>query len=161
MDSSSLLRICHRDSSVRRVFAGVFPSDRLPNKVALPCALIGNTKPSTHRGEHWLGIFINKEGYGDFFCSYGLPPSKAFVDFMNRNCVDWNFNRKEIQNTFATTCGQYALFFLHARAKGLPMRQFVTLFTKNKEENDEMVTAFINGLYNEDTKIVDVDMLIN
>ena len=153
MDTYTLLDICKRDCAIEKMFVGVLPSNKLPKKTSRPCCLIANTKPETHTGEHWIGIFINKEGYGDYFCSFGVSPQTVFAQFMETHCGKWNYSTKQIQQPFSITCGQYALFFLHARANGLPMHKFLDLFTNNHEENDEIVAAFINGLYNVDTKI--------
>ena len=159
MDSAQLLRICTRDRDIRKLLLGVFASNKLPKKTCRPCCLIVNTKPDTHPGEHWVAMFINKEGYGDYFCSYGLPPKAEFTAFMNKHCVDWNSSTKQLQQYVSATCGQYAVFFLHARANGLPMAKFLSLFTKNNDENDQIVTAFINGLYNEQTQVFDFSLI--
>ena len=158
MDTTLLLDLCVRDPCINRCFVGVFPSNKLPSKLSWPSCLIANTKPSNSQGEHWVAMFINKEGYGDYFCSYGQPPLPTFAKYLNSETTDWNYSQKTIQDYISTTCGQYAVFFLHARANGLPLSKFLSLFTSNKAENDEIVTAYINGLYNVDTKVFDVSL---
>ena len=153
MDSFELLGICNRDTDIGKMFIGVLPSNKLPKVTSRPSCFIANTKPDTHTGEHWIAIFINKEGYGDYFCSFGMPPQQVFAKFMNEHCEKWNYTSKTIQQPYSITCGQYALFFLHARAKGLPMFKILDLFTNNQEENDEIVTAYINGIYDKRTII--------
>ena len=159
MDSSTLRKICCRDPKLKPCFIGVFPCDLLPKHVSWPCALIANTQPSNSEGEHWVAIFINKEGYGDFFCSYGQPPASVFVRFINNNCASWNYSKKCLQDFMSTTCGQHAVFFLHARSNGLSLSKFLSLFTTNRGENDEIVTAFINGKYNVNTVVTDMRLL--
>lgn len=148
MDSLELDKICKHPS-----FLGVFPCDALPTFVPYPSCLIANTKPKNDVGEHWIAIFINKEGYGDYFCSYGLSPRHEFVLFLNKHSNSWNFNRKRIQGDLSTTCGQYCAFFIFCRTRGLPMHKFLSLFTRDYDENDAIVTSFINGKFNVDTKI--------
>ena len=155
MDTLTLEKLCRRDSDLSKCFLGVFPSDLLPTDVPRPSCLIANTQPSSNKGEHWVAIFINKEGYGDYFCSYGISPSRFFVDFMDDNTLSWASNEKCIQGNVSTTCGQYAVFFLFCRARGLPMRKFLSLFTSDNGENDSIVTAFINGKFNLSTVVFD------
>jgi hypothetical protein len=152
MDSRLLKRLSEKAAGC---FLGVFPSDKLPKNVPRPSCLIANTQPSGSSGEHWIAIFINKEGYGDYFCSFGKPPISVFSSFLNHHCTAWNYSNKTIQNYFSTTCGQYALFFLYCRACGLSLSKFLSLFTKNYEENDNIVTAFVNGKFNVNTLLFD------
>jgi hypothetical protein len=159
MNSLQLLKICLRDITVKKSFLGVFASNKMPKLLNRPCCFIANTKPETHPGEHWIAIFINKEGYGDYFCSYGQEPVQVFVSFMEKHCVSWNRSTKILQQDISATCGQYALFFLHARANGCSMAKFLRLFTNNHRENDEIVTAFINGLYDQQTTVFDFNLL--
>ena len=149
MDSLSLRRLCDF-----KCFLGVFPCDLLPAEMPRPSCLIANTQPSDKRGEHWIGIYINKEGYSDYFCSYAMPPSRVFTTFMNMHSVSWNFNKKRIQGS-GTTCGQYAAFFLYSRTIGLSLSKFISLFSSDYAENDAIVTAYINGKYNVSTKVFD------
>ena len=93
MDSVTLHRL---SQSVLSEFLAVFPSDLLPSDVPGPCCFIANTQPSGTRGEHWISVFINKEGYGDYFCSYGVPPKPVFANFMKNETIDWNFSAKRI-----------------------------------------------------------------
>lgn len=154
MDSLTLTRLCR----FSKCFLGTFPSDKLPSSVPYPSCLIVNTMPSWSSGEHWMGIFINKEGYGDVFCSYGSEPKPEFVRFMVLNCCSWNYNRVRVQGYFSTTCGQYAVFFIFCRTHGLAMHKFIELFSSNYEENDAIVTAFINGKFNVSTRIFDASL---
>ena len=146
MDTIQLLEMCAKDPAVNRLLLGVFPCNKLPKETARPCALIVNTEPDTHPGKHWQAMFINKQGYGDFFCSYGSIPQEEFVRFMDRHCYDWNCSTKRLQQFATTTCGDYALMFLHFRAKGVPMSKILSLFTSDHDENDAIVKTFITGL---------------
>ena len=57
-------------------FKGVFPCDQLPYDANLPINIIANTDPANLPGEHWICISIKKNGRGQYFDSFGLPPLK-------------------------------------------------------------------------------------
>ena len=153
MNSLEITQLCKQ-------FLGVFALDTLPTSVPIPSSIVCNTAKAGSKGEHWVAIFINKEGYGDYFCSYGVSPRHEFRTFLNKNCFSWNFNRKRLQGDLSTTCGQYCVFFIFCRNLGLPMYKFLSLFTHNHDENDEIVTAFINGRFDVTTKLCDPTMLL-
>ena len=154
MNTFDILNLCNRDPTIRS-FSGVYACDNLPNKFEYPNSLIANTKPSNHTGEHWIAIYVNKQGYGDFFDSYGRPPQREFKRFLDKHCVSWNFSKKQLQQYTSTTCGQHCVFFIHARSLGLSLTKFLSLFTSNRAENDDIVCAYINGRYRVNTVVYD------
>ncbi len=50
-------------------FLGVLPCDYLPKTPlkVLPAMVIFNTDPSTEAGQHWLAVYVNKDGVSCFF----------------------------------------------------------------------------------------------
>ena len=40
----------------------------------LPAAFVCNTDDGDEPGEHWIALYLDADGRGDYFCSYGLPP---------------------------------------------------------------------------------------
>lgn len=145
MDSIQISKVCNKFC---KYFLGCFPCDRLPTDVNWPSCLIANTEPHYSTGEHWIAIFINKEGYADFFCSMGSDPQSQFKKFLDTYSFSWNQNKKQVQNNNSISCGQYCIFFLFVRTYGISLPKFLTLFTSNYEENDEIVTGFVNGKFN-------------
>ena len=146
MDTYELTKLCLAEKEIKKQFAGVFACNQLPSNIDYPCAIIANTKPNTHPGQHWVGIYVNKEGYGDYFCSFGQLPAPVFIKWMDKHCYAWNASAKQIQYYFSTACGHYVVFFLYCRTRGIPMYKILDLFTKNEKENDKIVSAFINGM---------------
>ena len=56
-------------------FVGVFARDTLPRKILnKPFALICNTDLAHEPGTHWIAIYCDEQGIGDYFDPYGLPP---------------------------------------------------------------------------------------
>jgi hypothetical protein len=131
----------------------VFAANRLPPITRYPSALIANTQPDTHSGEHWIAMFFDHYGNADYFCSYAEPPSQAFVDYLRKNARSWQRTNRRIQGPLATTCGQYCVAFLHFRSRDVSLRDFLRLFTDI--DNDTIVVAFINGLYDANTRVLE------
>jgi len=64
-------------------FCGVFPSDKLPQQpLAKPSALVVNTDPSSKPGQHWVAFYFDVDNTGDFFDSFGQPPTPQFMTFI-------------------------------------------------------------------------------
>ena len=116
---------------LNRIFLGVFAADELGSdrandkNRALPYALIVNSHPLNHPGQHWHAIFVQEGGGVDFFDSYGIFPPKNVLKYAGRFCPPINFSSWSIQSPIATSCGSYCLQFLLARARGQSMNQFV------------------------------------
>ena len=71
---------------------------------------------------------------GEFFDSYGKHPihyNKHFLDFMNRNAVEWEHSKIQLQSAFSTVCGQYHIYFLYCGRKRT-MSSIVNSFVNDK-----------------------------
>ncbi|SRR6266700_181399 len=127
-------------------FIGTFPRDGLPKRVATPCSLVVNTDPSHGQGQHWIAIFIDKNGVGEYFDSYGLAPLyKEFIDFLNNNCSNGYFyNNKMLQCLTCVTCGHYCIAYIKIRTNGISYNEFIKLFTNNQLMNDKLIRKYVN-----------------
>lgn len=164
MNTSEIRQILRNDRVVKTLFKGVFPSDKLTTVRTgqLPFACVVNTDPSDQPGRHWCSIFIDRYGRGEFFDSYGYHPAyygNVFVDFLNRRCKNWTYNQIGLQGSFSATCGQYCVFYLLHRCKGMPMLELLSMFTKDKELNDEMVNEYVRKISPLETKVYDLKTL--
>ena len=155
MDSKQLQHICSLDTNIQKQFLGVFPVDKLPKHVPYPCCLIANTQPSSHKGEHWVALFIDDEKQGTYFCSYGQDANKQLNKWMNLHTSNWINSRKRLQGVVSTTCGQYCLLYLHFRCSDVTHQTVMSLFSSDYNENDIIVTTFINALYDQNTRVFD------
>ena len=143
-------------------FIGVFPSDQVPSYIhEKPCALICNTDPHTESGEHWIALYISKEGMGEYFDSYGqYPLHDTIKDFLNNNTIAWKHNSQRLQSDFTTVCGQYCIVYILHRFLGLSMHGFLRCFTKDFVSNDDMVASFVHKYFSVSPNLIDVDFLI-
>ena len=119
-----------------RDFDGVFSIDRLPDH---PHLLVCNTDPSDKPGRHWIAIYVDDEGRGDFFDSFGRRPSDYLERYMNRNCLSWNFNDRQLQSIVSKFCGHYCIYFCILRSSGVDMRKIVRSFNSDTGLNDVLV----------------------
>jgi hypothetical protein len=121
-------------------FQGVYSSDTLP---PTPRLLVCNTDPKWKPGEHWIAIYVDKNGRGEYFDSFGMPPNKHFECYMNLKCSRWTFNRKQLQSRISSFCGYYCCLFVILRCRGLDMTKIVGMFTIDTGYNDWLVHRFL------------------
>ena len=147
MDTIQLTLILRKDKYTRGVFHGVYPSDKLPRTVlSFPSLFIANVDTSEKPGSHWVAFYFNKDREGEFFDSYGLPPSNyagTFTRFLNNNSKEWNFNSMTLQSTKSKVCGHYCLYYALFRCRNISLSTIVHRFSSNKSRNDFLVRRFI------------------
>ena len=122
-----------------KCFKGVFPCDQLPYNLSLPLNIIVNTDPSYLPGEHWVCISINKNGFGQYFDSFGLYPIKEEIfKFLEEKCYNgWSYNQVTLQNINSNTCGNYCVLYIIYMCENLTNEDFISRFNENTIENDE------------------------
>ena len=168
MDTIELTRILSSDPYARHCFAGVRASDHLTSKKMpkAPSCLIVNTDPCWKPGTHWLAIFMDENRNLEFFDSYGQHPLKyrrvyEFLRWHGKDENEWKTNTKQLQGPLSSTCGQFCLYFLLWRCRGVSFEKIMSGFDENGSANDIMVTSFINSLVKQTTKVYDVDYVVN
>lgn len=147
MDTVELTHILTEDNFTKPNFIGVFAADHVPtNAFKSPMCFIANTDPSWKPGGHWLAIFVDYDGSIEFFDSYGQDPIKyhhRIYAFLNQY-ENYKFNQKQLQSSLSSTCGQFCLYFLLWRCRGVKFETILKNFDKNLTMNDFLVTTFIN-----------------
>ena len=61
---------------------------------------------------------------------------------MNRNSVEWEHNKIQLQSVFSTVCGQYCIYFLYHRCRKRSMASIVNSFVNDKLHDDQLVYDF-------------------
>jgi len=92
-----------------RDFDGVYSCDTLPQHNRRPKLLVANTHTSDRPGEHWISIYIDRNGDGKYFDSFGRPPSSTFKRYLNVHCKTWTYNSTQYQSVASKVCGQYCV----------------------------------------------------
>jgi hypothetical protein len=158
MNTSEISACMKQDHRVAPYFVGVYPRNKLPSLEKFPSALIANTDVNKGPGEHWVAMYFPTDGQPMYFDSYGLPPQKQ--EFSKYMGSQYDHNNMQLQSPFSSTCGQYAIFFVAMACRGCTMKQIQDLFDKkNLEDNDVLVTDFVNRNYDMKTRVFDVDFL--
>lgn len=122
-------------------FRGVFARDQIPKDgTSVPHSLVMNYDAHDQQGSHWVCIYVDENGFGDYFDSYGLPPlAEEFVDYLNSNTNQWNWNKITLQCEDCVTCGEYCCAYLILRNSGYNNQDFINLFTHSGYTNDYII----------------------
>jgi len=100
MDSRQINRL---DRWHVRAFDCVYNIDNLPQHPGLKL-LVANTDTSDGPGQHWIAISIDKHGNGQFFDSFGQPPTGTFRHYLNKHCRTWTYNKIQLQSAPSELC---------------------------------------------------------
>jgi len=162
MNDGQIESLIGYDPIASTLFQGVFSADRLPQNPPLPCCLIANTDPESRPGSHWVAFYIDGNGIGEYFDSYGRPPTvQAFKDFLQKNTADWIHNDRLLQGVLSSTCGQYCIFYLLHRCRSVPMSDIVTMFNEHERaDNDVAVNKYLCQYFNVDLNAYDVGFIV-
>ena len=126
-------------------FDGVFSADNLPEK---PRLLVVNTDPANQSGRHWVCMSV-KDGYGEYFDSFGLPPTANFERYLNRHCSSsWTFNDRQLQSVVSRFCRHYCIHYCILRSRDVDMHRIVSSFTSDTALNDVLVHMFVCRVVN-------------
>ncbi len=162
MNTNQLLKCIRTDAILNSQCAGVYPLDKIPKPNGVPECIIVNLDQHNKPGSHWIAIFIDPDGIGEYFDSYGRMPRKTQLKtYLRKNCTDWIANTKHLQSLFSSTCGQYCVYYLHKRVRGIPMSKILEVFTSDLEMNDTLVTEYVNNAFDINTDVFEVEFMVN
>jgi hypothetical protein len=140
MNTKEIDQFVRGDKASRGIFQGVFSVDTLADK---PRLLVCNMDPSSKAGSHWIVIFTDSKGCGEYFDSFGRKPAALFEDYMNKNCARWIFNTRQLQSIVSSYCGFYCCFYCMFRCRGFDLTRMVKIFTRDTGFNDSIVRGFV------------------
>ena len=127
-------------AGTRTRFLGVFHSDCLPTPSSYPACLVANTDPKGEPGTHWVAFYYTSPSSVDFFDPLGLPP--LIYSMPTPKLV--HSNTYPIQSPTSDACGQYCIYFLYHRSRGLSLRSICTSLEKGG--SDRLVNSFLHRL---------------
>ena len=83
----------------------VVAKDCLPEIIdTYPGAIVCNTHDADQPGEHWIAMYVDTKGYGDYFDPYGLEPQHRVHELYERTLL-----RVGTQRSYATESYVYRL----------------------------------------------------
>ena len=123
------------DPQLKPMFYGTVACDRLPKSPVktTPQGYIVNTDPHDQPGQHWLAVWT-EGNVCEVLDSYALPldtyvqaaPLRAWI------VQHWKYvvtNGKSLQAISSKSCGDYALLYLKAKARGRTLQEFLNEFS--------------------------------
>lgn len=149
MNNVELRKFLNDNKFTKKYFIGVFPENLLPQKIKrTPCLLIANTDPASKPGEHWVAIYITKNGHAEYFDSFGFAPMKKnILLFLRNNSKTYKFNPVKIQSLFSNQCGKFCAVYLYYKSKGKSLKYVLSFFNKNYNENEIKISKLFNQIY--------------
>ena len=137
-----------RNAEARAIFKGVHPSNQIPNFSKKPFAVIYNTEGAGRPGAHWVSFYVTRGNVVEFFDTYGRSPLNLMfpVDFKNyikdRVC---RYNTKIVEGFFDNTCGEFCIYMLCLRTKGMTFYDIVNFLSYDTAVNHSTVLNFIKN----------------
>ena len=143
MNSQGLKSYCLKHSHIKPYFGGVVPKNLIPISLRRkPIFYIVNTAASYENGQHWVVLWFDHNTI-EYFDSLGSPPSELEIErSLSWHGPDYVYNSTEVQGHLTKTCGQFCLFYIYFKARGLSMTEIVAKFNKNYILNDVKVKFF-------------------
>ena len=143
MNTTDLFR--HLSRRCRGVLMKVFPADRLPRRISAkrPMLLVCNTDPHNKPGEHWIAMYLAKDGSGEYFDSLGETVPTIFSDFLDRHCTNYVFNDEQLQSVLSRFCGHYCVFYCLYKMLDYSLNSIVNCFSDDTMLNDTIVHKFV------------------
>lgn len=157
MNTEQLMTILSRDPYVSPIFRGVHAIDQLPP--LRDGAYVINTAPHYHPGLHWIALWVNRNEL-EYFDSYGGDPLPRLQQW--GKVKSWISNPFPLQSPLSAVCGQYCIYFLIHRARGIDMTTLLMDFGTDMDKNDKHVFDFVEDRYDMDNlTVIDTERLIS
>jgi hypothetical protein len=148
LNTLQIINILKNYKSTKNLFIGVFPRDRLPQKLKYPSCFIINTDKSSQPGKHWLALYYNGKKEAEFFDSYGNSPEfYNLQNYLSKTSIKWTFNKIQVQSLTSKYCGHYCCLYLLYKSKSLSLEEFLSKFTKSTLKNDLIITNLLFLFY--------------
>ena len=149
MNTEQIYQILCSDQLTKSRLGRVCALDQLPDNLEkLPCIFVCNTDPSNLPGQHWIALYFDEQGHGEYFDSLGpYSVNREIVSYMDMHTLSWHKNENQIQSLYSNVCGQYCIYFLMKRCRNISINTVVNHFTSDFIKNDIFISDFIKKYY--------------
>jgi hypothetical protein len=133
----------------------VCAKNELPSKIKFfPTLIIVNTDPAYKKGEHWLGMWFDKDEKNPFkiVCNFidsfsNRPEFYSLNTYIEKNSDEVLFFTRQYQSKLSLICGPFIIFCFYKLISGLKFYQLVLILGNyNSLYNDRRVLSFIKNL---------------
>ena len=109
------------DKFTKQFFGGVYAIDEmnLIKTVSYLSSFVINLDLSYKPGSHWVAVYFDKNGIGEFFDSFASYPPPEIVHFLPSHAKGWQYNHMQVQEFYTTMCGQFVVFYIYQKSQGL------------------------------------------
>ena len=139
MDSDVIDKVLRKKCAI---YCGVFACDDLPDIELRPSVIVVNTDPARRPGQHWISIYFDGDGHGEFFDSFGQPPKRVFERYMNKHSSSWTFNKKQMQSLVSRFCGHYSIWYCVMKFRKVALNVLADSMSNDTGLNDFLVHRF-------------------
>lgn len=154
-DTLTLRAVCQKDPMMAAQFLDVYGADQVPCQPTTnqyPRCAILNTDPIRHPSQHWVAVYWTSPTSGEFFDSCAEQPSSLVQRW---RCFD-HFTQipHALQAWNSDICGDYCLYYLYKRCRGVPLAKIVSNFHwSDLQYNDQAVLERMHDLFPRPLKV--------
>jgi len=160
MNTVQINTLLRSDPIARNYFRGTYACDTVPDPKTFPSSYVVNTEPAIKQGAHWVGLYIQANGTGYYFDSYGRNPNQRLQNYLNRVCPNYTQSHQRIQGVLASTCAHYCIYFCLMVSRGYTLAEILKKFDPyDAASNDVTITKYINSTFDTRFPTYDTQLL--
>ena len=139
MESTVIDRVLKKNCAIYR---GIYASDELLPVQSHRHVIVVNTDPASRPGQHWICMYFDGDGNGEYFDSFGMPPSRNFKRYLDKQCTAWTFNNKRLQSLISKFCGHYCIWYCMMKNRNVSLYELIKTMPDDTGLNDYLVHRF-------------------
>ena len=146
MNAFQMRRVISQDPILTHCVEGVYAVDSLPLQLREGHGIIVNSGEWATSGAHWLVLYMDYNGGGEFFDSLAQKPEQCdvrFSEYLTARCNRITYNSVPLQDENSEACGKFCIYYLAHRCRGLDMHDILSHFSLNTMLNEAIVDTYV------------------